>query len=156
MTYSTTFQETITKVNAVESPLTLVTIEHTDLGTPVRLVNDNQDLTSGGDLYQAYPFAFSFPTQPETGLPEARIVIDNLGKPLMTWLEASNGGAGATITLEHVLRSAPNTIEASIVLELHDIVITSQSINARMSYPNPSHKKVNPTRYDPINSPGLF
>lgn len=156
MARSTTFKKTVHSVNAPEVPLTLLEINHSGLVTPVRVVNDMQDIVSGGNTYQALNFSISLPNQPETGQAEARLSIDNVGKTLMVWLEASAGGAGATCNLKQVLRSTPDVVEYEVDLFLTDIHVTPDIVSARLSFTDIYNKPALPTKYTSKTAIGLF
>jgi len=156
MPYTENFKETVNAVNAIEVPLALLEINHPGLTSPVRVVNDNDDLTHNGNLFQAFGFEIDKPNQPESGQPEAKIVMDNVGKDLMEWLEVSSGGSGATATIKQVLRSTPNVVEYEIQMVLTNITATTSKITARLSFPDVYNRNGMPTTYNKSTAIGLF
>jgi hypothetical protein len=47
--YSSAYKSTLAAVSAPEAPLILLVINHVDLTTPIRVVNDTQNITSNGN-----------------------------------------------------------------------------------------------------------
>lgn len=156
MAYSATFKKKLTSLSPSESPLILLEINHSSMGTPLRLVNDLQNVTSGGNVYNACAFRITLPSQPETGATESKLELDNVGKELMSALESSAGLRGATVTIKQILRSAPNTIEFSITFFLENIQCTQTIVSGTLRFTDIFNKSCFPTKYNIINSPGLF
>lgn len=154
--YSSEFKSTLAEVSAPEAPLVLLQIDHPDLATPVRVVNDTQDLTSNGDLYVAIPFRCTLPDDFENQLPKARLSVDNVGKELMYWIETSGGGNGSLVTMSQVMRSRPDQIEWSITMNLFNVSCTMTEVSGELGYENLFAKKAIALQYRPNNSPGLF
>jgi hypothetical protein len=90
--------------------LALLTIAHANLPTPIRVVNDMVNLTSRGDEYIAYPFNIDLPGESEDELPRVRLTIDNVDRQLVEAVRTLT--TPPTITLEVVLASSPDTVEA--------------------------------------------
>ena len=154
--YSSEFKSTLAEVSAPEAPLVLLQIDHPDLATPVRVVNDTQDLTSNSNLYVAIPFRCTLPDDFENQLPKARLSVDNVGKELMYWIETSGGGNGSLVTMSQVMRSRPDQIEWSITMNLFNVSCTITEVSGELGYENLFAKKAIALQYRPNNSPGLF
>lgn len=154
--YTSEFKSTLAQVSAPEAPLVLLTINHPELATPVRVVNDTQDLVSNGDTYIAMPFRCTLPDDFENQLPKARLSVDNIGKELMYWIETSNGGNGSTVTMSQVMRSRPDTVEWSITMNLYNVSCTMQEVSGELGYENLFSRKAIQLQYRTSNSTGLF
>lgn len=141
---------------SADPPLVLLEIDHPDLVTPVRVVNDTQDITSNGGLYQALGFSIHIPDEEDGKLPEATLAIDNIGRELMTWLDSSAGGAGATARLMQVRRSAPDVVEYDITMDLTTLRATSAVVSGHLGYDNLLDRPAVLVRYDTHRAPGLF
>lgn len=101
-------------INAQETGevfLLLLTLSHASLGTPIRAANNLENVTSGGNLFTAFPFTIVLPHEQEDQPPKMRLVIDNVDRSIVTALR--NLTSPPTIQLEVVLASQPNTIEAT-------------------------------------------
>lgn len=154
--YSSDFKSTLAQVSAPESAFVLLEINHPELATPVRVVNDTQDLVSNGETYIAIPFRCTFPDDFENQLPKARLSVDNVGKELMYWIETSGGGNGSLITISQVMRSRPDTIESSITMNLYNVSCNMTEVSGELGYENLFYKKAIALQYRPNNSPGIF
>lgn len=90
--------------------LVLLTVEHATFGATIRLVNDRQSVTSGGDVYTPMAFRPSLPPDRD-GPARAVVVVDNVDRALIAAVRAIT--TPATVTMELIRRSAPDTIVAS-------------------------------------------
>ena len=134
MAYSTTARKEISKVNAPNLPVTLLEIDHADLTVPVRVINDREDIVFETNTYTALGFNITMPTDLQKGLPRASLSIDNVGKELVEWLEASGGGANTSVRIIQVLRTDPSVAEVDMLMTLNNITITSQSIAGDLGF----------------------
>ncbi len=91
-------------------PLMLLTIDHDDLVTPVRLVSDLVDLTSRGNTYQAYPFEPMLPPAVQGELPRLDMVLHDVDQTLV--VIARSISTPATVAIEVVMSTTPGTVEA--------------------------------------------
>jgi hypothetical protein len=154
--YSAAYKSTLAAVSAPEAPLILMEISHADLAAPVRVVNDTQNIVSNGDTFIAAPFRGVLPDDVEGQLARARIAIDNVGRDLMYWIEASSGGQGAEVRLMQVMRSRPDLIEWEVTLDLMNVRATMAEVSGELGYENVYMRPAVQLRYDPQTAPGLF
>lgn len=154
--YSSQFKSTLAEVSANEAPLILIEINHDDLPQPVRVVNDMQDVTSNGNLYVGYPFNCKLPDDYENQLPKAQIIIDNVGRELMYWIDTTGGGQDSTCTFKQILRSNPDVVEWEITMSLFNIQVTMESVIAELGFENLFNKPAIRRRYRPDTAPGIF
>lgn len=132
--------------------LQLVTIEHDSIGTPIRLVCNTEDVVSRSETYQAFPFAIHLPA---TDQMQVELVVDNVTRELVE--EVRSIDTPLTVTLEIVLASDPDTIEAGpFSFESRSAEYDVQQMRLTLAYepllnePFPAHS------YTPIDYPGLF
>lgn len=154
--YSTAYKSTLAATAAAESPIILLEISHPDLATPVRVVNDNQAVTSNGVEFIACPFRCTLPDDIENQLPRATLSVDNVGKELMYWVETSGGGRGATARFIQIMRSRPNQIEWQITMNLTNLKATMKEVSAELGYENIFARPAVAMRFDPFTAPGIF
>lgn len=154
--YSQGMRESISSISHPEAPVLLLEINHTDLGTPVRVVNDNQDLTSNGDIYTALAFRATLPDDLSQGQPRAQLSIDNVGRNLTQWIEASGGAEGATVRMMQVRRSDPDVIEWEVTMDLTDVSMDINEVSGTLSFTNLLDRPGITLFYRPENTPGLF
>jgi len=154
--YSQAWHQTVNAVAGEEFPLILLEITHDDLVTPIRIVNDRQELTHNGTLFQGFPFLLALPEDPESGLPEATLQIDNVGRELVDWLEIADWNKPVYARIIQVMRSAPDTAEWEITTNLRNISMDSRVVTATLGFENllglPGVSMV----YNPITAVGLF
>lgn len=89
--------------------LVIVTIEHDDLAAPIRVVNNTEDITSGGDTYTAFPFDITLPDAREDAPPRARLVIDNVSREITQAIRSISNAA--TVTLGVIQASNPDVVD---------------------------------------------
>jgi hypothetical protein len=154
--FSANYREAVNSTSADELPVLLLEITHPDLPTPVRVVNDAQDLVSNGNTFTAVPFRAKFPEEPESGLPRAELAIDNIGKELVQWIDASGGGQNASCRMMQVLRSDPNTLEFDITLALTNLQVTATEVRGLLGFDDLLNRTAVTWTYKPELAPGLF
>lgn len=154
--YSAAYRSTLAATSAPEAPLILLQIDHAGLATPVRVVNDTQDITSNGNTYVACPFRCELPDDFEGQLPRARLAVDNVGRELMYWIESSGGGSGSTVTFAQVMRSRPDVVEWSITMNLYNVTANWREVSGDLGYDNLMGKPAVALYYRPDTAPGIF
>lgn len=154
--YSDIYKSTLAQVSVQETPLILLEINHSLLASPVRVVNDMQNITSNGYEYIACPFRCVMPDDLENQLPKAQLSVDNVSRDLMYWIETSGGGKDSTVRFIQVMRSRPNQIEWEITMNLYNVNVNMKEISAELGFDNLFGKQAIRMQYRPENSPGLF
>lgn len=110
-TLSNTIKQTLMAQETGAVHLLLVTIDHDELAEPVRVVDNTQNITSLGKLFVGLPFDIDLPTDRDDEMPRVRVRIDNVERTLVESIESI--ATPPSITLEVVLASDPDTVEAS-------------------------------------------
>lgn len=109
-----------------------------------------------GNQYRAMAFRGAMPDDKPRQMPRARLEIDNVGRELTQWVEASAGGKDATVRILQVLRSAPAVIEWEITVDMRNMRMNAQVIGAELGFDNTLGKPAVALRFDPQTAPGLF
>lgn len=138
------------------APIYLLEITHPDLPQPVRVVRDNQDVASNGNTFTALAFDIQPPDDKEQGAPRAQLVMDNVGRELTSWLDASGGGQGALVRVMQIMRDAPNVIEWDTTLELSNVSMTPLVVRGELSYPDILNQPLVAWYFTKDRAPGLF
>lgn len=154
--YSAPMREAINATSADDAPVLLLEIEHPGLTEPVRVVNDSEDIVSRGNTYIAVAFQAVLPDDMEEGMPQATLVVDNVGRELTQWIESSRGGAGAKVRLMQVLRSTPDVIEWDVTLDLSNVRMDAASVQGTLSYEDLLNQPAVTLFYRPETAPGVF
>lgn len=108
---TSTFKTEAFKSESGEVFLVLLTIDQDDLVSPIRVVNNNEDITSGGDLYVAFPFEIELPNNLEDSPPRSRLTIDNISREIAQAIRTMT--SAATVVIEVIRAADPDTIEAT-------------------------------------------
>ncbi|MBD3610518.1 MAG: DUF1833 family protein [Gammaproteobacteria bacterium] len=154
-TVTTGQQEDLNRIHG-DAPLTLLEITHPDLGAPVRVVQDNQSVVHLGNTFVAMSFRIILPDDKAQGMPKATLIIDNVGKELVSWLETSNGGQGAQVRIIQVRRSVPDVVEWELTMDLNDVDMTMLEVNGVMGFDDVLNLPGQPFVYRPDTAPGVF
>lgn len=95
--------------NTSEIWLVLLTIDHDLLAQPIRLVNNNEAITSNGNQYIACAFDVDLPGEDAEGPISARLRVDNVDRVIVNTIRSIN--SPPQITLQVVLASDPDVVE---------------------------------------------
>lgn len=146
------------RINATsgEAPLILLEITHPDLSAPIRVVQDTENIVSNGELFVAFDFRIDLPDDMEKQTPRASLGMDNVGRELTQWLEASDGGEGAQVRVMQVMRDDPDVIEWEATLDLSNVEMDLQAVNGLLGFEDLLNRPGVLLRYDPRTAPGLF
>ena len=139
-------------------PIYALEITHPSITDNVLAVGDSEGVTLEGNAYPALGFRARLPQDKEGEVRQASLEIDNVGRELVQWVEASEGGRGAIIrVMEIVVDSSRN---ARIVWEMSLDVGTTRLVNEKLSVvlidEGASMSPAIKLRHDPVESPGLF
>lgn len=138
------------------SPIILLEIHHADLREPIRVVNDNQDFLHNGETYQAFRFEVALPNDEQNQLPQATLLMDNVGGELTRWLYETRGGLGASAVIKQVTRDAPDDVEIEYSLNLSNVKVSSTRVSGKLSFENVLNTPAVRVRYQTDTAPGLF
>lgn len=109
-TLSTVAKQAIFSQETAEVFLLLLDIAHASIPT-IRVVNNQENITSGGEEYLAFPFEITLPDEKEESLGQMKLSIDNVDRAIVQAVRTLT--SPPTITLTVVLASQPDTVEAS-------------------------------------------
>lgn len=134
--------------------LILVTISHASLASPIRVVNNNEDVTSRGLLYLAFPFQIILPGEDPDSITKAVLRFDNADR---TAIAAVRGlDTAPTVALEVILASAPDVVEISFPgLTLRNATYDAFVIEGELYFESLVSEPVTYTM-TPSRFPGLF
>lgn len=153
--YTANFKEK-TGASAGEEPSYLLEITHPQLAQPIRVTNDQADIASNGNNFTSCAFRVQFPEDVVGVMPRVPVAIDNIGKELTQWLDASNGGRDAQFRIMQVMRDTPNVIEQEYTMTLinaHQGVI---EISGTLGYENIMEQPALGATQTPELQPAIF
>lgn len=135
--------------------LVLMEVDHADWGAPVRLVNNTENITSGGNVYTAFPFYAKMPDDLEDREPVAEITVSNVTRELID--EVRNIHSGLTVALKVVLADTPSTIEwGPIEMDVRSISYNADSVTFLLGMQAFSREPFPYPAFTPNKFPGLF
>jgi hypothetical protein len=133
----------------------LVTIQHDDLPTPIRLCNNTEKVESRGNDYLPFPFLARIPSTVENEVPKIQIVFDNVSQELLEEIRSIT--TPPTIDLEVVSSRDANTVEAGPwSFTMKGAQYDQNIIEIELSYEDYLQEPFPFERFTPINFPGLF
>jgi hypothetical protein len=133
---------TVTSANALQAALAqwtdevfleCLTFDHSSISTPIRLVNDQSDLSRTAGTFTAFPFSVKLHARGEDRLAEAEITATNVDRRIVEELRAISDRP--TCTYEVVLHSSPNTVEVGpIEFAVLSFVADAASVGLRCAF----------------------
>jgi len=154
---TSSFKQSTSRVDNFDFPVFIVEINHSSFITPVRLCDNNENITSNGNVYFAIGMNVQVPSDSDSSSDlGATITIDNVGRELVASLESTGGLIGAKITLGQILLSDPDSIMLSATFNLVNITMSLTSVTGTLTRPDISNTKSVQILYTSQTSPGLF
>ena len=131
--YSSDWHEVITSLAPCEHPFILLKIEHA-LATPLRLINDTQDILFQNERYIAVGFKCTWVDDVEGQLPKASLQIDNTTNLFSRLFEQTAGMRGMKVRMMEILRSNPDLIEREIQLDVNTVSMNTQVVQLGLGF----------------------
>lgn len=134
--------------------LILITIAHASLAAPIRVVANNENITSNGDLYVAWDFEIILPGEDPDNPTGAKLSIGNIDPVIIRSLREISGPPEVTIQI--VLSSDHDLIEAEFAgLKLRNANYDAGKIEGDLAFEEFLTEPV-ATTLTPAMFPGLF
>jgi hypothetical protein len=135
--------------------LLLLTISHTDLDTPIRVVNNTQNITSRGNEYIGFPFSIELPGSSADQLPRVQLTICNVDRQIIIACRSITGPP--TVTLEAIRADDPDTLLLeSYEFQLIDIEADALVVTGTLAFEPILDEPYPGYRFTPEFFPGLF
>ena len=142
------------QTNSGDPLLMLLTLKFPDNLT-YYYVNDNQDITSNGQLFTAFPFQFTLPNDTDDEIPELSITISNIGLELIDDLSSNTKGIEADIHI--VFASNPDFIELPVEnMNLKAVTYDQKFITMTLGYDDILNTQIPSQTYSAKDYPGLL
>lgn len=134
--------------------LCLVEIQHSSLGAPFRIVNNNEDVTSNGNVYLKSAFSLTLPDDADEA-PSVNIEIDNVDRLVVDI--ARSVSSPATVLLTVVLAETPNSIEAGpFEMRLVRVGYDKDKVTGSLIYEDVLNEQFPAVTFNPARYPGIF
>lgn len=154
-TLSAAAMAAITAAETGECFVILVTIDHADLAAPIRVNTSGADLTSNGNLFQAFPFDVIVPDDPDSGSPRAKLTIDNVDRQIVLSVRQLN--SAPALTLQVVRLEDPDTIETEWTdFKMSNISYDAMRIEGDLTIEDFTTEPFPAAVFSPQRFPGLF
>jgi len=135
-------------------PLVLLTIDHTDLANPIRVVANTEDITSNGNTFTAFPFEIRLPDSNEDAPPTARLRVDNVSREIGQTIRQIT--SAASVTIEVVRQEALDTVELSFPsMRLVDVRFDALSVQGDLEFEDLAREPFPARTFSPAEFPGL-
>ena len=132
---SATFLQKVFAQETSEIFLCILQIDHDDLDTPIRIVNNTENITIGGYEYIGFPFQLSMPGDVEDQLPAVNISIDNVDRTIVEAVRTISSPPTVYLSVIMVSNTTPNTgsvergpIELTLRQAEYDALIVSGNL----------------------------
>jgi hypothetical protein len=156
-TVTTAFRRELQERDGGDPLLALLTITHPALSGPFRATTDSVDTVSNGNTFIPYAFDITLPDEKVSGLPEAKLVIDNVDRVILAKIRELSGGGAPGILVQIVLASDPNDVNVEFTdMELTSVEYDLMRITGRISQSPILDAPFPYDRFTPEIFPALF
>ncbi len=149
------FIEDTFREEAEEVFLILLTINESSLSSPIRVVNNNENITSNGNIFIGYPFDIQLPDSFQDAPPRAKLTIDNVSREIGTAIRLISGAP--TVQIDIIMASAPDVIEKRLTpFTLRNVKWDSARVTGDLVLEYMETEPFPAGQFSPAYFPGLF
>lgn len=144
---------------AGRSEIYAVELTHPALPDPARFVRDTVAHTIEGEPYAPVAFNHKRADDAPQKISAAQITVDQVGRPLMAWVEASGGGRGAHARMMQVAPPEPGGESEVLWSQRLPVSIakgTNEFFTLGLVGNIHARKRAVQLRYTPTTAPGIF
>lgn len=135
--------------------LTLLTLSHPTFVTPLRFVNNVDNIVSRGNTFNAFPMRITLPMDDGESTREVSVEFDNISLEIVD--EIRSVTTPIEVNLELILASIPNAVQYAISeLKIGQIDYNSRTVRARLYMDNFLSASLTSESYTPTTFPGIF
>lgn len=135
--------------------LVLLTISHSDLSSPIRVVNNTENITSRGNEFIGYPFDVILPDNRDDAPPRAQLTIDNVSREIAQAIRTIS--SRATIEIEVIRASDPDTVEHDFPnFQLDNVTWNALTVSGELVLENLTQEPFPARNFTPADFPGVF
>lgn len=156
-TLSSTAQAEINRGQIATNYVWLISIDHDDLGSPIRICGNTDDVVSDGDTYTAFELAIPVPQERSEELPLVSLILTNVNNStvLSPLRQLSHQTVDRALVTTSIVRAdSPDTVEVGpFEFELLSLTARGTRTELSLSYQHqltannwPSYKVV-PARF---------
>lgn len=134
--------------------LILLTIDHDDLATPIRVTSDAVDTVSNGDTYSPFPFLISLPNETDDELARVKLTIDAIDRSIIETIRSLS--SAPTVEMNVVLSDDTDTVEAGpFNFTLRNVEYDALAVTGDLQFEDILNQQWPADSFDPVNYPGL-
>lgn len=138
-----------------EAWLLLLTLSHPSLPTPIRVVNNHENIESDGETFVAFTFEITLASEHEDRPPTAALRIDNVDRSIVQAVRQLQGEP-VTATISVVMASTPGTIEVGpMSFKLRSATYDALVVQGELLLEDVLNDPSPSDRFTPGNFPGL-
>ena len=135
--------------------LILVTLSHENFDEDIRLVNNSENITSRGNVFQAFPMNIRLPVDDGESARNFVIEFDNVSLTLIEEIRTNTTPIG--VKIERILASLPDEVQmGQDELLIQGITYNKSKIVASIVLDNFLNTEMTSEKYTPSIFPGLF
>lgn len=136
----------------------ILELDHPTFAQTIRLVNNDEPVSYGGNTYNPFPFEISLPSDADGELPVLDWTAANVSRELVPALRGAAASAGYIQARVAWLRANdPTNLEVGwLDLEIRNIPYNTTSLNGTMSVEPLLDQQFGYKKFDPTVAPGLF
>lgn len=138
-----------------EPYLILLTVAHDDIAPSIRVVDNNEDITSNGNLFTKFAFDMELPDSREGASPRARVSIDGVSREISEAIRTID--SAATIQIEIIRATDPDVLEMNWApMSLRNVRWDASRISGELVLEEMDIEPFPIWQFSPANAPGLF
>lgn len=139
--------------------LACLTIDHADLASPLRFVNNTEAITFDSNEYSPAAFEFQAPDDSENNVPEAQITIDNVDRQIIEAIRplklAPDIEVNIVMFTDH--QTEPSVEMGPLEFKLREFNYNAEIIRGSLRYDETFLNATFPKdRITPTTTPGIF
>ena len=133
----------------------LLTISHESLLEPIRVVNNTENVTSRGNVFQAFPFLINIPEDSAERTPTVQLQIDNIDRSITQTIRSL--ASKPTIILEIITSADTDQLEVGpFEFQLSNVDYDAMLITGTLNYEPILFQPYPSDTFTPSTCPGLF
>ena len=135
--------------------LELLVITHANLSTPIRLVNNTENVVSNGETYIAYPFKVGLPKDKDRTAPSASLTISNVTRELSQLIRQISTPPAIDISIIRI--DDLDAVEVSYpTFYLRNVKYDVLTISGELSVDDMMREPYPQRTFTPSEYPGMF
>lgn len=135
--------------------VSLLVIEHASMEEPLRFNNSGAEIVSNGEVYSPFPFVLILPEDSEEAVGQARLIIDNSDREIMTKIRGLR--PEPLIAASVVIAETPDVVEIQLPpLPLKNISYDDFMVEGQIAAEDYAGEPFPAGKFTPADFPGMF